>query len=92
MSESLQAFEWTVSGRVQGVGFRWFVQKHATGMGLAGWARNEPDGTVTVYAVGTPQKLNRLTPLLREGSRVSEVHSVQMREAAVQQLDSFQTR
>lgn len=92
MSEAHVAREWTVTGRVQGVGFRWFVQRHAGGMGLRGWARNEADGTVTVYAVGTEAQLKRLTALLREGSRASEVRSVEMREAAVQQLDSFQTR
>jgi acylphosphatase len=93
---SVLAREWTVTGRVQGVGFRWFVQKHATGLGLAGWAQNEWDGSVRVYAVGTLAQLNRLALLLREGSRASEVHSVEVREAVVdqdvQQSGSFQTR
>ncbi len=92
MSDVLCAREWSVSGRVQGVGFRWFVQKHGTGLGLVGWARNEPDGSVTVYAVGTEAQLDRLARLLRDGSRSSEVHTVEAREAAVQQLDSFHTR
>lgn len=78
-------------GRVQGVGFRWFVQKHASGMGLRGWVRNEDDGRVQVYAVGTPSELDRLAALLHQGPRMAEVRGVEQQEAAVQQLDSFQS-
>jgi acylphosphatase len=49
-----------VSGRVQGVGFRWFVEKSAAGIGLTVWVRNEDDGRVQVYAAGTLGHLNRL--------------------------------
>jgi len=80
-----------VRGRVQGVGFRWFVQKHASGMGLRGWVRNEDDGRVQVYAVGTPSELDRLAALLHQGPRMAEVRGVEQQEAAVQQLSSFQS-
>jgi acylphosphatase len=86
---SLEARQWFVSGRVQGVGFRWFVQQHATEMGLSGWTRNEDDGRVQVYAVGTPDQLNNLAGYLHQGPRMAEVRGVEEREAPVQQLSSF---
>jgi acylphosphatase len=85
----VQARSWLVSGRVQGVGFRWFVEKNATSIGLRGWVRNEDDGRVQVYATGTPDQLNQLAALLHQGPRMAEVRGVEEREAAVQQLGSF---
>ncbi len=85
----MQARSWLVSGRVQGVGFRWFVEKNATSIGLRGWVRNEDDGRVQVYATGTPDQLNQLAALLHQGPRMAEVRGVEEREAAVQQLGSF---
>jgi acylphosphatase len=76
---------------VQGVGFRWFVEKNATSIGLRGWARNEDDGRVQVYAVGTPDQLNAMAALLHKGPRMAEVRRVEEQEAAVQQLGSFHT-
>lgn len=83
---------WFISGHVQGVGFRWFVEKHATELDLQGWVRNEDDGRVQVYAVGTPEQLNRLAALLHQGPRMATVRGVEEREAAVQRLSSFQSR
>ena len=77
---------------MQGVGFRWFVQKHATDLGLRGWVRNEDDGRVQVYAIGTPDRLNRLAGLLHQGPRMAKVRGIDEREATVQALDSFQSR
>ena len=76
---------------MQGVGFRWFVEKNATELGLRGWARNEDDGRVQVYAVGNSEQLNRLAALLYRGPRFAEVRAVEQQEAAVQQLNSFHT-
>lgn len=90
-AETVAARRWFVSGRVQGVGFRWFVRKHASEMGLGGWVRNEDDGRVHVYAVGTPEQLDRLAGLLYQGPRTAEVRGVEQQEAVVQQLSSFQS-
>ena len=46
-----------VKGRVQGVGFRWFVQREAAEIGLRGWVRNTDDGHVEVVAAGEPDQL-----------------------------------
>ena len=57
-----------VTGLVQGVGFRWFVARHARALGLGGYARNLPDGRVEVVAAGgEADALTRLEELLREG-------------------------
>lgn len=58
----------TVSGRVQGVGFRQFVQHTASKRDLSGWVRNRPDGqTVEVMAEGTKAEIDRLIEELRSG-------------------------
>ncbi len=57
-----------------------------------GWVRNESDGRVQVYAVGTPEQLNELAGWLHRGPAHATVRGVEEREAAVQQLSSFQSR
>lgn len=52
---------------MQGVGFRWFVREAATGLGLAGWVRNLPDGSVEVVATGDAAALERLRTRLAAG-------------------------
>jgi acylphosphatase len=78
-----------VSGRVQGVGFRWFVEKNANSLGVRGWVRNEDDGRVQVYGIGTADQLNELAALLHRGPRMAEVRGVEEQEAPMQQLNSF---
>ena len=54
------ALHLTVSGRVQGVGFRWWAQNTARALGLAGRVRNLPDGRVEIIAQGEPDAVRRL--------------------------------
>jgi acylphosphatase len=65
-----------VRGRVQGVGFRWFVRERASALGLAGWVRNREDGTVEVAAEGAPEAIDRLRELLARGPRGADVSAV----------------
>jgi len=65
-----------VSGIVQGVGFRYFVEQAAVGLGIDAKADNMNDGTVRVVASGDEQRLLRLVELLRQGSRYSSVDHV----------------
>jgi len=83
------ARRWFVRGRVQGVGYRYFAQKAATGLGLTGYARNLDDGRVEVYAVGPEEKLSELAGMLHKGPMWSDVRGVDEQEAAVQEYGSF---
>ena len=65
-----------VSGRVQGVGFRYFVEQTAVQLGIDARAENMDDGTVHIVASGDEQRLLRLVELLRQGSRYSSVDHV----------------
>ena len=68
-----------VYGRVQGVGYRDYVQRHAVALRLGGWVRNREDGrSVEVHAVGDRATLERLLLLLREGPRFASVRDTQV--------------
>ncbi len=86
------AKRWFVEGMVQGVGFRYFVQKEATALGVRGWARNLDDGRVEVYAVGASKQLSDLAAGLHAGPRMAQVRSVEEREDAVEDLSGFRIR
>jgi len=71
-----------ISGIVQGVGFRYFAQRMAQRLGLAGFVRNLADGRVEVYAIGSPEALAQLRRELERGPRSAEVSSVAEEDAA----------
>jgi acylphosphatase len=73
----IEARRFVVSGRVQGVGFRWFVVDAAERLGLSGFARNLPDGDVEVVAQGTTAAIDSLQDDLRIGPRAARVHAVE---------------
>jgi acylphosphatase len=85
----LIARTYRVQGRVQGVGFRYFVQQNADALGIRGFVRNEDDGAVFVYAVGDPAAIERLAGRIRTGPRQSEVRTVEEKEAAIEKYSSF---
>jgi acylphosphatase len=91
--EGHERLDATVSGRVQGVGFRWFVHEVADGLGLTGWVANEAGGTVRVVAEGAPDALDRLESELRSGPRGAAVADVRVRrDAASGEFDTFGIR
>lgn len=80
-----------IRGRVQGVGFRWFVRERARGLGLTGWVRNRDDGSVEVLAHGDESSLRQLRSLLGtgpSGARVSAVED-QQGEPATAPMNPF---
>ena len=68
---------WVVSGRVQGVGFRWFVLRRAEALGLRGWVRNLPDGRVEIVAAGSPEAIGDIDAAIRAGPRLARVDDVE---------------
>jgi acylphosphatase len=83
---------YVIHGRVQGVGFRFYVEKHAQTLGLKGYARNMPDGTVEVIAVGTPEQQDELQALLHEGPRLALVHEIDVQDAPEGDYQEFRIR
>jgi acylphosphatase len=82
-----------VRGRVQGVGFRWFVVRAAAGLGLDGWVLNRADRSVELVAEGPPDRLDELLALVRQGPPGSSVEAVEVvRSLATGGLDGFQIR
>ena len=88
--KAVEARRFVVRGRVQGVGFRWFVEREAHILGVAGWVRNNHDGSVEVLAQGTRDQVSDLHSRLREGPRAARVDAVEVSEARpVNGLKSF---
>jgi acylphosphatase len=65
-----------VSGRVQGVGFRWFAVEAASAEGITGWVRNVPDGTVEIVAEGDAEAIERFERKVRQGPGHARVDDV----------------
>jgi acylphosphatase len=74
MSESAERF--LVTGRVQGVGFRWWTVGKAQRLGLRGWVRNRRDGSVEIHAIGPADKLEALALACEAGPAVARVEAV----------------
>jgi acylphosphatase len=84
------ARRWYISGRVQGVGYRYFAQRSAAALGLGGYARNLDDGRVEVYASGPVEALSEFSARLREGPRWADVRGVDEQEATMEGGASFE--
>jgi acylphosphatase len=82
-----------VTGLVQGVNFRWFTQRHAADLGLRGWVRNRPDGSVEFVAEGTRADLERLLDFIRVGPSMAVVENVEVEwSAATGEFHRFEIR
>ncbi len=89
MEQREQARLYRVRGRVQGVGFRWFVERAARELDLTGYVKNLDDGRVEVYAAGPEPKLAELERRLWKGPPHAEVRGVEAEEAPLRRMDSF---
>ena len=81
-----------IKGRVQGVGFRWYVNREAGELGLRGWVRNTEDGDVEVVAAGDIADLDELRRSLRRGPRGARVDNLiehYLDESEAAELDAF---
>jgi acylphosphatase len=75
--QTTHARRFVVRGRVQGVGFRWFVEREARVLGIAGWVRNNADSSVEVLGVGTRDQLSAFRARLQAGPRAARVDNVE---------------
>jgi acylphosphatase len=89
---AIKARRFLVSGRVQGVGYRYFAERSAHAAGVTGWARNLDDGRVEVHANGTADQLDDFEARLRLGPRFADVRSVEATDVAVLELSGFHIR
>ncbi len=76
----------TVTGRVQGVGFRFFVQREALKHGLHGWVRNRRDGMVEAVFAGTPEQIETILAACKKGPPASHVNKVDVADASAVEL------
>lgn len=81
-----------VTGRVQGVSFRYHTQDEARRLGVAGWVRNEPDGSVEVYAEGPADAVDALLAWCREGPSLARVRDVAVQPRVPTGATAFEVR
>lgn len=85
----VKAVQARVSGRVQGVSFRWSTQEQAQRLGVVGWVRNEPDGSVLLHAEGEDDAVDALVAWCRTGPGMARVRDVTVRGAGAAGASSF---
>ena len=88
----MQARRFLISGRVQGVGFRYFAERVAHELGVSGWARNLDDGRVEVHASGASETLDLFEARLRKGPPHADVRGFESEEAAPAGARGFRIR
>ena len=82
-----------IRGRVQGIGYRWFVRDSAGGLGVSGWVRNRADGSVEGEAEGAEEDLQRFVAMLRDGHPGARVEDIETRKVEAQgRKDDFDIR
>ncbi len=87
VSEDVRVVRARVRGRVQGVGFRWYVARHAEQWSIAGWVRNASDGSVEVLIAGAADKVQHLLDDLRRGPPHALVQTVDVEERPNERVD-----
>ena len=73
-----RAVEVRVTGRVQGVSFRWYAAREARRLGLSGWVRNDPDGSVAVHLEGPDDAVEEMLAWCRHGPPAARVEGVEV--------------
>lgn len=79
----MKAYILKISGDVQGVSFRYFARTEVENLGLAGWAQNEHDGSVTVFIQGEEEAIQKLIKWAKVGSPMATVENVNADEVEV---------
>jgi acylphosphatase len=84
--------DYLISGRVQGVGYRYFAEREADRIGVTGWARNLADGRVEVHANGSKQQLDQFEARLRQGPPQADVRGFESKDAPATDSRGFHIR
>jgi acylphosphatase len=92
MSEALRTVHLRIEGRVQGVGYRAFVEMRAAALGLNGWVRNRRDGSVEAVVQGPPATVDDMLDACRKGPPGSRVDRVEIIGEGVGAFDGFEVR
>jgi acylphosphatase len=85
-----RAVEVRVTGRVQGVSFRWYAVREARRLGVAGWVRNEPDGSVAAYVEGPDDAVAEMVAWCRHGPPAAAVDRVEVADVTATGAPSFE--
>lgn len=89
----MQQYEIKITGRVQGVGFRFFTQQKAREFGLKGWVKNTVDGGVLVMVSGDETDIETFIDYLRIGPTLSRVHKItKVKIENLQEFDNFSVK
>ena len=89
----MKTWELIARGRVQGVGFRWYVQRIALRNGLCGYVQNRADGSVYILAQGEPRLLESFELAVENGNRLARVEHVDKIELdSAKKYDDFEIR
>jgi acylphosphatase len=92
MSEKIRTVHLRIEGRVQGVGYRAFVERQALRLGLSGWVRNRHDGSVEAVLQGIPGTVEAMIVLCRSGPAAARVDRVEVVGEGVGAFDGFEVR
>lgn len=87
-----RAVDVVVTGSVQGVSFRWYAEQEGRRLGLAGWVRNEVDGSVHGHAEGDDDAVEAWVAWCHQGSPAASVERVVVTPATLEGLSGFETR
>lgn len=86
------ALRLTVHGRVQGVFYRDWTVMNARRLGLGGWVRNRPDGTVEALVQGEEGAVRRMVEHMRQGPPAARVERIEQQQCALEELEGFTRR
>jgi acylphosphatase len=81
-----------VTGRVQGVFYRAWAQGHARELGISGWIRNCPDGSVEAHLGGEENSVERMIERMRQGPSNAQVDELSVEDATIEGLGRFELR
>lgn len=85
----MKAIKGKVYGRVQGVGFRMYAYRQADRLGIAGWVKNNPDGSVEFHCEGSDVDLSFFLDLIKRGNDFSQIDRLDTEDSDFQNLTSF---